>query len=159
LTFALYSPMLLSYRRRYAIMSFPISAASTEQSAAPNPWVLSNRALTVFYGCPEMPAAVGFSNSNLVHTRPLGGTTGDRPLAQKEIALRGRLAHASRAESTTLTQRSGKHTRLIYPLQTQSARLAIDHRWHGQIPTSFMRSLERSGERTRANPSCMRSIG
>jgi hypothetical protein len=36
-------------------MSFPISAASAERAPAPNPWVFSNRALTVFYGCPEMP--------------------------------------------------------------------------------------------------------
>src|SRR5882762_9092496 len=36
-------------------MSLPISAASAEQAPVPNPWVLSDRALTVFYGCPEMP--------------------------------------------------------------------------------------------------------
>ena len=36
-------------------MSLPISAASAEQPPVPNPWVLSDRALTVFYGCPEMP--------------------------------------------------------------------------------------------------------
>jgi hypothetical protein len=36
-------------------MSSPISAPSTEQPAVQNPWVLFSRALTVFYGCPEMP--------------------------------------------------------------------------------------------------------
>ena len=36
-------------------MSLPISVANTEQPPVPNPWVLSDRALTVFYGCPEMP--------------------------------------------------------------------------------------------------------
>lgn len=36
-------------------MSLPISAPSREQTAVQNPWVLSNRALTVFYICPEMP--------------------------------------------------------------------------------------------------------
>jgi hypothetical protein len=36
-------------------MSSPISAANAEQPAIQSPWVLSNRALTVFYGCPEMP--------------------------------------------------------------------------------------------------------
>ncbi len=36
-------------------MNLPISQANTEQLAVPNPWVLSNRGLTVFYGCPEMP--------------------------------------------------------------------------------------------------------
>ena len=36
-------------------MSLPISASNAEQTAVQNPWVLSDRALTVFYGCPEMP--------------------------------------------------------------------------------------------------------
>jgi hypothetical protein len=36
-------------------MSFPISAANAEQPTFQNPWVLPHRALTVFYGCPEMP--------------------------------------------------------------------------------------------------------
>ena len=36
-------------------MSLPISAANAEQPTLQNPWVLSNRVLTVFYGCPEMP--------------------------------------------------------------------------------------------------------
>jgi hypothetical protein len=36
-------------------MRLPISATNTDQLATPSPWVLSSRALTVFYGCPEMP--------------------------------------------------------------------------------------------------------
>ena len=36
-------------------MSLPISAANAEQRTLQNPWVLSDRTLTVFYGCPEMP--------------------------------------------------------------------------------------------------------
>lgn len=36
-------------------MSLPIASTKTEQPKTPNPWVLSDRALTVFYGCPEMP--------------------------------------------------------------------------------------------------------
>jgi hypothetical protein len=36
-------------------MSLHISAANAEPAAVQNPWVLPNRALTVFYGCPEMP--------------------------------------------------------------------------------------------------------
>src|SRR2546422_144862 len=36
-------------------MSLPIAFTKTERPATPNPWVLSDRALTVFYGCPEMP--------------------------------------------------------------------------------------------------------
>ena len=36
-------------------MSLPIAFTKTEQPATPNPWVLSDRTLTLFYGCPEMP--------------------------------------------------------------------------------------------------------
>src|SRR5260370_28001057 len=36
-------------------MSFPIAFTKTERPTTPNPWVLSERSLTVFYGCPEMP--------------------------------------------------------------------------------------------------------
>src|SRR6266699_1529344 len=36
-------------------MSLPIASTKTEWPTAPNPWVLPARALTVFYGCPEMP--------------------------------------------------------------------------------------------------------
>jgi hypothetical protein len=36
-------------------MSLPIASTKTERPTTPNPWVLPARALTVFYGCPEMP--------------------------------------------------------------------------------------------------------
>jgi len=36
-------------------MSLPFASTKTEQPEIPNPWALSDRALTVFYGCPEMP--------------------------------------------------------------------------------------------------------
>src|SRR5438477_2067735 len=36
-------------------MSLPIASTKTERPTPPNPWVLSDRALTVLYGCPEMP--------------------------------------------------------------------------------------------------------
>src|SRR6202045_4846399 len=36
-------------------MSLPIAFTKTERPTTMNPWVLSDRALTVFYGCPEMP--------------------------------------------------------------------------------------------------------
>jgi len=38
-----------------AVMSLPIAFTKTERPATQNPWVLSDRTLTVFYGCPEMP--------------------------------------------------------------------------------------------------------
>jgi hypothetical protein len=39
----------------YVVMSLPIASTHTGQHAAPNPWMLPDRAFTVFYGCPEMP--------------------------------------------------------------------------------------------------------
>src|SRR6266404_4485710 len=36
-------------------MSLPIAFTKTEPPATPNPWVLSDRTLTLLYGCPEMP--------------------------------------------------------------------------------------------------------
>src|SRR5713226_9579687 len=36
-------------------MSLPIEFTKTERPATPNPWVLSDLTLTLFYGCPEMP--------------------------------------------------------------------------------------------------------
>jgi hypothetical protein len=37
------------------VMSLPIASTKRERPTTPNPWVLPARALTVFYGCPEMP--------------------------------------------------------------------------------------------------------
>ena len=37
------------------VMSLPIASTKTERPTTPTPWVLPARALTVFYGCPEMP--------------------------------------------------------------------------------------------------------
>src|SRR5229473_5501825 len=36
-------------------MNLPLAASSGEGQSSPGPWVLSNRALTLYYGCPEMP--------------------------------------------------------------------------------------------------------
>ena len=36
-------------------MSLLIASTKTERPTTTNPWVLSDRALTVLYGCPEMP--------------------------------------------------------------------------------------------------------
>jgi hypothetical protein len=36
-------------------MSLPIASTKAERPTTPSPWVLSDRALTVFYGCHEMP--------------------------------------------------------------------------------------------------------
>ena len=39
----------------YIVMSLPIASTHTGQHVASNPWILPDRAFTVFYGCPEMP--------------------------------------------------------------------------------------------------------
>ncbi len=36
-------------------MNLPLAARSGEGQSSPRPWVLPNRALTLYYGCPEMP--------------------------------------------------------------------------------------------------------
>jgi len=46
----------MASRAEYGVvMSLPIASTKTERPTTPNPWVLAARALTVFYGCPEMP--------------------------------------------------------------------------------------------------------
>jgi len=45
----------MASRAEYGVvMSLPIASTKTERPTTPNPWVLPARALTVFYGCPEM---------------------------------------------------------------------------------------------------------
>jgi hypothetical protein len=36
-------------------MNLPLSSTSAAKQSSPKPWVLPDRALTVLYGCPEMP--------------------------------------------------------------------------------------------------------
>src|SRR6266403_5992632 len=36
-------------------MNLPLAANSGETQSSPRPWVLPSRALTLYYGCPEMP--------------------------------------------------------------------------------------------------------
>src|SRR6266446_3436828 len=36
-------------------MNLPLAASGGEGQSSPRPWVLPNRALTLYYGCPEMP--------------------------------------------------------------------------------------------------------
>jgi hypothetical protein len=46
----------MASRAEYGVvMSLPIASPKRERPTTPNPWVLPARALTVFYGCPEMP--------------------------------------------------------------------------------------------------------
>ena len=46
----------MASRAEYGVvMSLPIASTKTERPTTPNPWVLPPGALTIFYGCPEMP--------------------------------------------------------------------------------------------------------
>lgn len=36
-------------------MNLPVAKSSTENQSSPKPWLLPERGLTVYYGCPEMP--------------------------------------------------------------------------------------------------------
>lgn len=40
---------------KHIVMSLPISAVNAKQPEVRNPWILSHRALTLFYGCPKLP--------------------------------------------------------------------------------------------------------
>jgi hypothetical protein len=36
-------------------MNLPVAASSVEKESSPKPWVLPERGLTLYYGCPQMP--------------------------------------------------------------------------------------------------------
>src|SRR5260370_42103255 len=36
-------------------MNLPVALSSADGQSSPKPWVLPSRALTLYYGCPEMP--------------------------------------------------------------------------------------------------------
>ena len=36
-------------------MNLPVASSTVEKQSSPKPWVLPERGLTVYYGCPEMP--------------------------------------------------------------------------------------------------------
>jgi hypothetical protein len=36
-------------------MNLPIASSNARKQSSPNPWLLPKRALTLYYGCPEMP--------------------------------------------------------------------------------------------------------
>jgi hypothetical protein len=40
---------------RWVIMNLPVALSSADGQSSPMPWVLPRRALTLYYGCPEMP--------------------------------------------------------------------------------------------------------
>ena len=50
-------------------MSLPIASTKTEPPTTTNPWALPDRALTVFYGCPEMPRLSPYFLSRLLFAK------------------------------------------------------------------------------------------
>jgi hypothetical protein len=73
-------------------MSLPIAFTKTERPATPNPWVLSDRTLTVFYGCPEMPRLSHYFLPRLLFAKKLDGANQISPL----LVARSRSGKTSR---------------------------------------------------------------
>src|SRR5260370_16848978 len=48
-------------------MNLPLGASSAEGQSSPRPWVLLNRALTLYYGCPEMPRLSHYFLPRVLH--------------------------------------------------------------------------------------------
>src|ERR1700675_3753796 len=48
-------------------MNLPIAASSGETQSSQRPWVLPSRALTLFYGCPEMPRLSHYFLPRVLH--------------------------------------------------------------------------------------------
>src|SRR5260370_8427862 len=48
-------------------MNLPLAASSAEGQSSPRPWVLLNRALTLYYGCPEMPRLSHYFLPRVLH--------------------------------------------------------------------------------------------
>src|SRR6266852_7370968 len=48
-------------------MNLPLAASSGEGKSSPRPWVLPSRALTLYYGCPEMPRLSHYFLPRVLH--------------------------------------------------------------------------------------------
>jgi len=48
-------------------MNLSLAASSGEGQSSPRPWVLPNRALTLYYGCPEMPRLSHYFLPRVLH--------------------------------------------------------------------------------------------
>src|ERR1700732_4720119 len=48
-------------------MNLPLAASSGETQSSQRPWVLPSRALTLFYGCPEMPRLSHYFLPRVLH--------------------------------------------------------------------------------------------
>src|SRR5947208_12423601 len=83
-------------------MSLPIAFTKTERPATPNPWVLSDRTLTVFYGCRELPGLSHYFLPRLLFAKKqilyLDGANQISPLLLARLA-RERGVHPSTVNS------------------------------------------------------------
>src|SRR5436189_5110895 len=90
-------------------MSLPFASTKTEQPKIPNPWVLSDRALTVFYGCPELPRLSHYFLPRLLFAKKqilyLDGANQISPLLLARFA-RERGVDPSRVNSLTSVARA-----------------------------------------------------
>jgi hypothetical protein len=48
-------------------MNLPVALSSADGQSSPQPWVLPSRALTVYYGCPEMPRLSHYFLPRVLH--------------------------------------------------------------------------------------------
>jgi hypothetical protein len=48
-------------------MNLPLAVSSGEGQSSPRPWVLPDRALTLYYGCPEMPRLSHYFLPRVLH--------------------------------------------------------------------------------------------
>src|ERR1700730_9672034 len=48
-------------------MNLPVALCSADEQSPPKPWVLPSRALTLYYGCPEMPRLSHYFLPRVLH--------------------------------------------------------------------------------------------
>ena len=48
-------------------MNLPVALSSTDGQPSPKPWILPSRALTLYYGCPEMPRLSHYFLPRVLH--------------------------------------------------------------------------------------------
>ena len=48
-------------------MNLPVALSSADGQSSPKPWILPSRALTLFYGCPEMPRLSHYFLPRVLH--------------------------------------------------------------------------------------------
>src|SRR5437870_8277499 len=113
-------------------MSLPIASTRIERPATLQPWVLSDRALTVFYGCPEMPRLSHYFLPRLLFAKKqilyLDGANQISPLLLARFA-RERAVHPSTVNSLIRVARAFtcfQLTELVRRVPTTLAKFSAD---------------------------------